>query len=341
MIEILQQLTLLDGPSGYEDRIREFIKNQIPSSFNVKIDGIGNLIVSNNKSKKPSILFAAHMDEVGFMVQHITNEGFIKFIEVGSWDERILPSMKVKILGKKEVIGVIGSIPPHMLEENEKKKPYKIKDLWIDTGYNKEELNNFGIDVGTYVVPVSDFINNGDFIITKALDDRIGCYCLINLLGIAEEVNNEVILCFTVQEEVGLRGARTISNQVSPDFAVVVECTTAGDLPGIDESKQPTTLNGGTALTIMDKRFIANRKYFDFVVDIARKKQIKLQIKRPAFGATDAGEIHLAKKGIPSIVISCPARYIHTPYSLTRISNIKNTIDLAKEIIAEVQEINL
>jgi len=341
MSETLKELTLLDGPSGYEDKVREFILNHIPKDFSIQLDRIGNLIVSNNKNKKPVILFASHMDEVGFMVQHITNEGFIKFVEIGGWDERILPSMKVKLLGKKEIVGIIGSIPPHILDEKERKKVYKIQDLWIDTGYNKEELSKFGIDVGTYIVPYSDFTKTDDIIIAKALDDRVGCFCLLNLIEIAKEVRNEVILSFTVQEEVGLRGARIVSNQLNPDLAVIVECTAAGDVPGIEESRQSTVLNGGTAITVMDKRFIANKKYIDFVFDIAERRKIKLQIKKPLFGATDAGEIHLAKKGVPSIVISCPARYIHSPYSITKLANIYNTLEIAKEIILQSEEINI
>ncbi len=338
MIETLKQLAQLDGPPGYEDRIRNFIIKNLPEEFEKYTDKIGNLIVSNKKKNKPAIMLVAHMDEVGFMVQHITNEGFIKFVELGGWDERILPSMKVKLLGIIDIIGTIGSIPPHMIEEKEKDKPYRLKDLWIDTGYTKEELNKFGINVGTFITPYSEFIFNDDVIISKALDDRVGCYSMLQISELAKEINNEVILCFTVQEEVGLRGARIVSNQLNPDLAIIIECTAAGDLPGIEENMQPTKLLDGASITVMDKRFIANKKYFDFLIEVAKKYNIKYQIKKPSFGATDAGEIHLSKNGVPSLVISCPARYIHSPTSITKYSNVENVVKLVKSAILEFQE---
>lgn len=339
MFEELKKLTLLDGPSGFEEKVRNYLKEKVGKYLQTKIDRIENLTASNENKGKPKILVTAHMDEIGFIIQHITEEGFIKFTNIGGWDSRIILGMPVKILGNKEIVGIIGTVPPHILKEEEIQKPIKIEDAYIDTGLTKKELNDLGVDVGTYIVPYSNFIVNKNKIFTKALDDRVGCYILSEIAKIVKEIENEVILAFTVQEEIGCRGAKVVAFEQNPDIAIVVECTVAGDVPYVEEYRQPTKLNEGVAITLIDKTLVSTKKLFDFAIKIAKEKEIKYQIKKPIFGATDAGSIYISRKGIPSLVISCPARYVHSSYSLTTTENIENTKNLLIEILNNIKKL--
>jgi len=336
MIEEIKELTSLDGPSGYEYKVRNYLKEKLPKDFDIFIDRIGNL-VAKKEGNKPRVLVTAHMDEVGFIVQHITEEGFIKFSPIGGWDDRIVLGMPVKILGNEDVIGVVSTIPPHVLKQEDLNKVIKIEEAFIDTGYDKKELKKLGIDIGSFIVPYSNFIINKNIIMNKAFDDRIGCSILLEVSKIAKDLNYEIIIGATVQEEVGSRGAKVLAYEQDPDIAIVVECTTATDLPNIEESKHVTKLKEGPAITIMDKTFIADRNIVKNIVNIAENKNIKYQFKKPVFGGTDAGAIHISRRGIKTIVISCPARYIHSSYSLADINDIKNTKELILEILKNLE----
>jgi endoglucanase len=276
------------------------------------------------------------MDEVGFIIQSIDENGFIKFTSIGGWDERIVAGMPVKILGKKEVIGIVGTIPPHILKEEEKTKPIKIEDAFIDTGLTKKELNELGINIGTYIVPYSNFITQGDIIMSKALDDRVGCSILIEILKEVEP-NYELIVASTVQEELGTRGARVLAYEQEPDLAIIVECTVAADVPNIEDYRVPSKLRGGAVITLIDKTMVANRELIEIAVKTAEKENIKYQFKKPIYGGTNAGVIHLTKRGMPCLVISCPARYIHSCYSMTTIEDLKNTRDLVISILKNLE----
>jgi len=331
MLEELKTLSLLNGPSGYEDEVRKYLKEKFQQYAPTYIDRIGNIIAKKGKGER-KILVAAHMDEVGFVIQSIDENGFIKFTSIGGWDERIVAGMPLKILGKKEVIGIVGTIPPHILKEEEKTKPIKIEDAFIDTGLSKKELNDLGISVGTYIVPYSNFITQGDIIMSKALDDRVGCSILIEILKEVEP-NYELIVASTVQEELGTRGARVLAYEQEPDLAIIVECTVAADVPNIEDYRVPSKLRGGAVITLIDKTMVANRELVEIAVKTAEKENIKYQFKKPIYGGTDAGVVHLTKRGIPCLVISCPARYIHSCYSMTTIEDLKNTRDLVISIL--------
>jgi Cellulase M and related proteins len=336
MIDELRNLALLNGPSGYEDEVRNYLKQKFQQYTNTYVDRIGNLIAKKGEGKI-KVLVVAHMDEVGFIIQSIDENGFIKFTPIGGWDDRIVAGMPVKILGKKEVIGIVGTIPPHILKEEEKTKPIKIEDAFIDTGFNKQELKEMGIDVGTYIVPYSNFITQGDKIMCKALDDRVGCAILTEVLKKIEP-NYELIVASTVQEELGTRGARILAYEQEPDLAIVVECTVAADVPNIEEYRIPSKLNNGAVITLVDKTMVANRELVEWAIKIAEKENIKYQIKRPIYGGTDAGVIHLTKRGIPCLVISCPARYIHSFYSMTTSEDLKNSKDLVISILENLNK---
>jgi len=336
MIEELKELTNLDGPSGFENEVREYIKKKLEKHLEIKVDKIGNVIAKNESNKQPHVLICAHMDEVGFVIQDITEDGFIKVAPIGGWDERILLGMPVRILGKRKIIGVFSTLPPHILKAEEAMKVQRIEDCHIDTGLTKKELLEEGIDIGTFVTPHSNFIINKNIIITKALDDRVGCALLIEIAEKIKSFDYSIVLGATVQEEIGSRGAKVLVNQVDPDFAIILECTVAADIPGVESHRQPTALKKGPALTLIDKTMIADKSLFDKALLVAKEKGIQYQIKKPIYGGTDAGAIHIAGTGIPSLVISCPARYIHSASSLTTIENLEETKRLVLAILEEI-----
>lgn len=336
MIEELKNLALLNGPSGYEDEVRNYLKQKFQQYASIYIDRIGNVIAKKGEGKM-KVLVAAHMDEVGFIIQSIDEKGFIKFTSIGGWDERIVAGMPVKILGKREIIGIVGTIPPHILKDDEKTKPIRIEDAFIDTGFSKQELKEMGIDIGTYIVPYSNFITQGNTIICKALDDRVGCTILTEIIKEVEP-SYELIIASTVQEELGTRGARVLAYEQEPDLAIIVECTVAADVPNIEEYRIPSKLRDGAVITMIDKTMVANRKLVEWAIKIAEKENIKYQIKRPIYGGTDAGVIHLTKRGIPCLVISCPARYIHSFYSMTTIEDLKSSRDLVISILESLDK---
>jgi len=338
MIENLSNLTNLDGPSGYENEVREYIRNQLSKELDTKIDRIGNVIARNSKAKSPRVLVCAHMDEVGFIIQDINEEGFIRVSAIGGWDERILLGMPIKILGKEKIIGVFSTTPPHILKAEEANKTIKIDECFVDTGLTRKELNELGIDIGTFAVPFSHFRTYKDLIVSKALDDRIGCALLLEIAKIANELDYELIIGATVQEEVGSRGARVLANNTEPDLAIVLECTVAADIPGIETSRQPTALRKGVAITLMDKTMIADKRFYDKAIKIAKEEGIKYQVKRPSYGGTDAGAIHIAGRGIPSLVLSCPARYIHSANSMTTQQDLEETKKLLISILERIDK---
>src|SRR5579875_1464014 len=242
MLENLSTLTNLDGPSGYEKEVSDFLKASFSKYIYAEVDRIGNVIARNEGKKKPKVLVCAHMDEVGFIVQDIDENGFLKLSPIGGWDERIILGMPVKLLGKEKVIGVFATTPPHILKGEEAAKPVRIEECFVDTGLSKKELLEKGIDIGSFAVPYSKFITNKDLIITKALDDRVGCTYLLEIAKIANSFDYELVLGASVQEEVGSRGAKVLASNVEPDLAIVLECTVAADIPGIEPSRQPTQL---------------------------------------------------------------------------------------------------
>ncbi|MEM2924171.1 MAG: M42 family metallopeptidase [Methanocellales archaeon] len=342
MIEEIQTLISIDAPTGFEAPIRNYLASEMKKYVQeVKVDRFGNLIaIKPSKSKNPAkILLAAHMDEIGFIVRDIDENGFIAFNELGSWLDQVVFGMQVKILGeKKAVLGVVGAKPPHIMTEEERSKLIKIQDMFIDTGLTKQELEKAGVRVGSPIVPFSSFkVLNEKRIMGKAFDNRIGCTVLLETAKRLrnEELNSEVYFIFTSQEEVGLRGARTAIYEIEVDAAFVFECTVAGDVPNVARKDSPSELGRGAAITVMDRSMITQPSILNYIFSLAKTQGIKYQIKKPPSGRTDAGEIHLGKAGIPTAVISVPCRYIHSIASIADLDDIESTIALAIAILKD------
>jgi putative aminopeptidase FrvX len=339
MDERLAKLLALDGPSGFEAEVGKFLKEEFEHlSDNTRVDGLGNIIAEKRGSGKGSLLIASHMDEVGFMVQHVYPNGFIRFVPLGGWDDRILPGMEVKLLGEKEIFGVIATKPPHITSEAERNQVIKMEELFVDTGLDAKSLGDLGVAIGTPMVPASTVRQSGTLVMSKALDDRVGCYNLLRVLEAVSEPKSTLYFAATVQEEVGMRGARVLANTMRVDAALVLEATVAADQPGLPDEKRPAAMNGGAVLTVMDRSMIADRALYKKLKGLAETGGIRHQIKKPSYGGTDAGEIHLGQNGIPSAVVSVPCRYIHSAHSYMSLNDIEEAVKLVSAFVAQFEE---
>lgn len=284
------------------------------------------------------------MDEIGFMVKHITKEGFIRFTPLGGWWDQVLLAQRVVIkTGKGDVVGIIGAKPPHLLDQEERKKIVEKKNMYIDIGAtSQEEIEEAGVRVGDPVVPVMQFtiMSNGKSYLAKAFDDRVGCALAIAVAQRFQKVKhpNTLYAIATVQEEVGARGATTSVEQINPDVAIILEVEIAGDVPGIKPEESAVKLGGGPAMLAYDARMIPNLKLRDLVIDTAKEKKIPLQISAMEGGATDGGPIHLHKSGVPTVVLSVPTRHIHSHGSILRRDDFDRTVELAVAVILKLDK---
>ncbi len=327
MIDMLKQLCLLDGVSGDEKAVREFIINEIKDFCEFKTDNLGNLICfkKGKNTAENKIMLDAHMDEVGFIITNITDEGFLKFATVGGIDTSALLSRRVKINGQTD--GVIGCKPIHLLDAEAHKKLPELSSLYIDIGAASKQDALSKISLGDCGVIVSNFTVLGENIKAKALDDRIGCAILIKLLK--EYFEYDFYAVFSTQEEVGLRGAKASSFSVNPDFCLVLEGTTAADISGSTPDNRVCVLGDGPAVSFMDKATVYDKALYN----TALKSGIKCQPKTAVAGGNNAGSIHLSGNGIRTLAISAPCRYIHTSNSIANISDIENMYELSKYML--------
>ncbi len=313
---LIKELTDLNGISGNENEVRDYIISKIENLCDsYKVDSIGNIIAFKRGSgSKQKIMLSAHMDEVGFIVSGHTEKGFIKFKAVGGIDDRILPGKKV-VIGKKKLSGVIGIKPIHQQEREERDRISKIKQLYIDIGADSKEEAEKLAPLGEFIAFDSDFVNLGyDCIKAKALDDRVGCAVLIEALK--HSYDFDLYACFTVQEEVGLRGAQVAAYGVMPDMALIIEGTTCADVPDVEKHEYSTILGNGAALTIMDRTCYCDRELVQYLYDVAVQNNIKVQYKQTTTGGNDAGQIQRTGTGVKTASISVPCRYIHSPVSV-------------------------
>lgn len=331
--ENLKKLTALDGVSGEEKPVRDYIISKIKNYVDdYYVDNIGNLITyKRGKGNGPKVMLDAHMDEVGLMVSHINSDGLLKFQTVGGIEGRILVGKRVRI-GENAIPGVIGLKPVHLQSPKERNGSVDIKQLTIDIGAKDKEQAAGKVEVGDYVSFAYDPVEFGDNkFMAKALDDRVGCAVLIELLKHNYEC--DIYGCFTVQEEVGLKGAKTASFQVNPDFALILEGTTCYDLPDTKEYNMSTVCGDGPVLTLMDRSVITDRDFVNHIIDVARIYGIPYQFKRTISGGTNAGRIQANAKGVKVGVIAVPCRYIHTPVSVMDITDFDNMLKLAKKVL--------
>ncbi|MEE1219226.1 MAG: M42 family peptidase [Ruminococcus sp.] len=325
---LLKRLCDAFGISGDEENIRNIIINEIkPFADEITIDNLGNLIVYKKGQQRPKhkLMLSAHMDEVGFMVTDITSDGYIKFDEVGGIDRRVVPGKQV-IIGKNCINGVVGLKPIHLSKGDEATAIPKFSDMYIDIGAESKEDALAVVNFGDSINFVTEFSKNDFTINAKALDDRFGCYVLIEM--IKSKLEYDMYFAFVVQEEVGLRGAKTAAYSIDPEFALVIETTTAADIPENDKAKQVCALGEGAVISVMDRRTIYDKQLVKSAFDCADKLNIKAQYKKAIAGGNDAGAIHQSRCGVRTLAISLPSRYLHAPDCVVNIADCESMLSL-------------
>ncbi|MBC7233782.1 MAG: M42 family metallopeptidase [Chloroflexi bacterium] len=341
---LLKELSEACGVSGNEGAVRQVILDAIRDRVDeYRTDALGNLIALKKGTGKTArkVMIAAHMDEVGLMIMHIEKEGSLRFHPVGGIDDRVLLAKKV-LIGENKVPGVIGAKPVHLLEPKAREQVVKFKEMSIDIGVSSKEEAERLVKVGDYAVFDVPFVELGGALRTvkgKAFDDRAGCAVLVELLR--DRYPFDLYAAFTVQEEVGLRGARVAAYSIAPHLAFALEGTICDDLPKKGDTSPTTVLGKGPAITIMDRSVIADRRLVELLIDTAEKNGIPYQFKQPALGGTDAGAIHLSREGVPSAVVAVPSRYIHSPTSLLSLNDLENTVQLMRQTLARVNDLDL
>lgn len=334
MLETIKKLSLLDGVSGRENAVRDYIINEVSAyADSIETDALGNLIVfkKGKNTPKNKVMLDAHMDEVGMMITHINSDGTLDFECVGGIDKRVMLGKPVTV-GENKINGVIGVKATHMVPAAEKLN--MPSTMYIDIGADSKEEAEKVVALGDYVCFNSEFIEFGDgFIKGRALDDRAGCAILIDM--IKSELPSDMYFNFAAGEEVGFGIAQTAFYKVQPDYAIVVETTTAADLADVPENKKVCSLGKGGVISFMDRRTIYPKELFDKAFELAEKHGIKAQVKSLVAGGNNAGVIHKTAGGIKTITVSLPCRYLHSPSCVLEKEDIEESAKLIRVLAEE------
>ena len=332
-LELLTELTETSGVPGYEDRIRDLVVTEFEESVDhVRTDAMGNVVGTLEGDGDYSVAIAAHMDEIGFMVKHVAGDdegfGFLQLDALGGWDARVLKAQRVTIHTEDgDLPGIIGSPPPHTLDEEERSKTPDVEDVYVDTGLPKDELEE-QVSVGDLVTMDQTTERVGETVTGKALDDRV---CLFAMLEAARRLENPDVtihFCATVQEEVGLRGATALGVDVDPDLAIALDVTVANDVPGFDASKHVTRLGEGTAIKLKDSSVITSPKVHRRLKAVAEDDEIDYQLEVLPAGGTDTAGFQNTYGAKPVGAISIPTRYLHTVTESAHVDDVAATIEL-------------
>lgn len=348
-VEILAELCDAIGVSGFEDEVRSIIERRIASHADeIRTDALGNLIALRHARDPdaPTLMIDAHMDEIGLVVSYIEPAGFLRFAPIGGWDCRVLPGQAVAVRTRdgRRLRGVIGVPPPHIQPDDDRKRAYPAESLFIDVGaQSREEAAGFGIRAGDCAVPFHPFseLPNGA-VLGKALDDRAGCavlVCALQELAALPRPEMNVAAVFSTFEEVGARGAAVAAFQMEPRIALVLEGTTAGDFPGIPDSRCPCAQGRGPAITIVDKLTHCAPEIVGMLEAIAERDGIPFQMKMPLFGGTDAARIGIARSGVRTGILSVPCRYIHSPVGTLMINDLDDAVRLTVAFVRKCHEL--
>jgi endoglucanase len=347
--ELLEKLCNAHGPSGYEAEVREMLESILaPYVDSMSTDVLGNLIVwrRGEGENLPVLMLDAHMDEVGFVVSHVEKDGFLRFAPLGQFDERVLPAQRVQIKtrGGEKIIGVIGATPPHIQSSEGRRSPYPLETLFIDIGAkDAQEVASRGVRIGDSGVLYQPFTEIAQGIVTgKAFDDRVGCAILAEVLiqlAVETRLPFDVVGVFSTFEETGARGAMVAAFGVAPQVALVLEGTVAADVPGVPESRCPSVMGKGPAITLIDKYTHCHPELVAFLEDIAADELIPYQIKRPIFGGTDGARIHTSRAGVKTATVSVPCRYIHSPICVMSMQDYDAAVRLVHSFVRRAEKL--
>ncbi|MFV0499054.1 MAG: M42 family metallopeptidase [Bacilli bacterium] len=336
------------APAGFEKEAYDVMKTHIQAySDDLSQDKLGSLIAlkKSNVDSAPKVMLAGHLDEIGFIITKIDDNGFLKFQPLGGWWSQVMLSQKMEVVNSKKerFIAVIGSKPPHSLTPEEVSKPMKMDAMYLDLGVgSKEEVEKLGINIGDFVVPHCEFTQmaNKKYLLAKAWDNRIGCYIVGEVFKRINGKNLEVDIygVGTVQEEVGCRGAKTTANMINPDLGISIDVGLAGDCPGNESDTFQSKLGGGPLITLYDSGMIGHRGLRDYIVNIAKKSNIDFQFSGLNGGSTDGSAIHVAHDGSPTLYIGLATRYIHSNVGIIHYDDIESTIDLLVQFILKLNK---
>lgn len=344
--KLLKELTEANGVSGYEAEIRKIMARELKNDADsIEYDKMGSLLArKKGTSDDPKIMVVGHMDEIGFMVREITDDGFIKFLPLGGWWGHVALGQRMRVITSKgPVLGVIGSKPPHLLEDEERKKVLKVQDMFLDVGAQEkfDVKKKLGVKLGDPIVPESTFtqMGNPDLFLSKAFDNRVSCGVVVETIKHFKKVKhpNTILGAGSVQEEVGLRGANTVGWLGDPDVCLVADIGVGQDVPP-EGFKKTERLGNGPSILIMDAVMIPNIKLRDLVIETAEEKKIPYNVTYMDRGGTDGGRIHLQRYGVPSVVIGPPIRYIHSNNGILSKKDYDNTVKLYCEVIKKLDK---
>jgi len=329
-VELLSKTCETPGAPGFENKVRKLVISKIKNHVDsIEIDNMGNIIaLKKGKSDAKKVMIGAHMDEIGFIVTHVDPNGFIKFHPLGGFDPKTLTSQRVIIHGKKDIIGVMGSKPIHVMTPEEKNKVPKITDYYIDLGIDKKEVDKI-VKVGDSITRQRELIEMGDCVNCKSLDNRIAVFILMEVLAKMDKPAYDTYAVFTVQEEVGIRGAQVATQKIQPDFGFGLDTTIAYDVPGAAEHEKITSLGKGVAIKIMDASTICDTRMVSFMQKQADSNKISWQNEILTAGGTDTASIQrMTPGGSIAGAFSIPTRHIHQVIEMVHKSDVKNCIDL-------------
>lgn len=340
MKELLKELCLIDGVSGDETAVREAVIEKIKDVCDdYHTDNLGSLICFKKGRKTPAkkLMICAHMDEVGFIVTAINGDGTLAFDMVGGVDPSVTIGRQVRV-GKERISGVVGSTAVHNLSKEQREKAPKMSEMYIDIGADSKEDAEKYVSLGDCVYFCSEFVQLGERRIrSKAIDDRAGCAMMIRLMH--EELEYDTYFVFNVQEEIGLRGSRVSATAVAPDFAIVLESTTAADIDGADGAKKVCSLGGGPVVSFMDRSTVYDKELYRLAFDLAKEETIPCQTKTRVAGGNDAGAIHISGTGVRTIAVSVPCRYLHSPSSVIETADLESSYTLVKALAKRIPQL--
>ncbi len=337
--DLLTALCEVAGPSGREERVREIVRPELASTCTrVETDPLGGLTGIRDGSGGPRLMLAAHMDEIGLMVTHIDDRGYLRFVPLGGWDPRTLVGQRVMVHGREDLPGIVGTTPVHLLDEAARQKAPKLEDLAVDTGLPAERVRAL-VRQGDVVTRTRTLEDLGELVTGKSLDDRVGLFVMIEAMHAAAPSPAEVHATATVQEEVGLRGAKVAATRVRPQIAVAIDTCPADDGPGTPANGSSTRLGKGTAIRVMDASAICAPILVDLLVRLAEERNIPYQFHVANRGGTDTQSLQLAGEGAIAGCVSIPTRYVHSSVEACNPGDIQASIDLVAALIEHAHEL--
>jgi putative aminopeptidase FrvX len=337
-LPLLRALAEASGPSGREERVRAVVAPELEALCDrVETDPLGNLS-GIRAGDGPRLMLAAHMDEISLMVTHVEDRGYLRVIPIGGWDARTLVGQRVRVHGREDLEGVVGMTPVHLLDQKDRGKNIAVTDLAIDVGLPVERVREL-VRPGDGATRIREVRALGDLVTGKALDDRVGVYVMIEALRRAGRSPGEVVATATVQEEVGLRGARVAATRIRPDVALAIDTCPANDGPGTPTSGAGTRLGAGTAIRVMDASAIGSHALVELLTRIAEEGDIPHQFHVAGTGGTDTGALQLAGEGAVAGCVSIPTRYVHSSVEACHPDDIDASVRLVAGLIERVDEL--